>query len=822
MNVVFRHNSDYSSHAPRTTSSKSSVRVSVLINNYNYGQFVSDAISSALRQSHNNLEVIVVDDGSTDNSVQVISELQLLQQEIRLIRKENGGQASAMNAGYAASSGDYVIFLDSDDVLDANAVEEALASFCDDTAFVQFFLRTIDRHGMITGLHPFCHVVEHGQVFRQVLTSGNFRFMPTSGNLFRREALAPVFPLPEDNWRICADSFLVTAAAAWGRVVTKAQILGSYRTHGANAWFEEEESPDRLREISRNHVRLWLDLLPVVQSKFHHESAGLASLSLIRRIAIGACVAPAGAFTAADFTQYRHSLRGVLGSLEVSRGERILHWLMINTIGAQNARIRLAQLLGYRDTSSVLGRIREFMVSQERHQWLEVTPEPAHISELVPGELIEFGQHGNGRDYVWYGFGSSENWANWSSSERFGLIFKVPESTPTLELKLDLAPLLTPPAISSQPIEIEAYGECLFKGDLIGRMTICLKLSRRLIAHDRDRVVRLHFRAAKAHVPSLLESKSRINRIVALGLYSMRVEKIEQRPRTVPYVLPCKILPTDVTAWAVFHSGWDLVGGVARQTNLKSQIRFALPNPVMDCFAITLDFERPGIEVLGDWTVRLSSDGLGRDSIDLRQSGQLMIIVPKGKAPRNGIFNLVVESSNFLPVNPDGSGKSGCRLKSIGILGFKMPGQPLSILRDSLTLAFTDRGNGRAYLKSGWLPPEASGTWSNSSRSVISGMFFNRDTEIFLNVGLSTLMMGTHIGKQSVLIEANGVRIAAQSIEGHGEILAVIPRGTIGHDCQLQLVIHSSAVGNPHLLGSYAEKRPVGVCVKSLKVQSLA
>ena len=62
-------------------------------------------------------------------------------------------------------------------------------------------------------------------------------------------------------------------------------------------------------------------------------------------------------------------------------------------------------------------------------------------------------------------------------------------------------------------------------------------------------------------------------------------------------------------------------------------------------------------------------------------------------------------------------------------------------------------------------------------------------------------MMGTHIGKQSVLIEANGVRIAAQSIEGLGD---------------------STAVGNPHLLGPYAEERPVSVCLKCLKVQSLA
>ena len=87
--------------------------VSVIINNYNYGRFVADAIDSALTQTYSNCEVIVVDDGSQDNSREVIARFG---DRVRTVLKSNGGQSSAFNAGFAESSGGVICFLDSDDV----------------------------------------------------------------------------------------------------------------------------------------------------------------------------------------------------------------------------------------------------------------------------------------------------------------------------------------------------------------------------------------------------------------------------------------------------------------------------------------------------------------------------------------------------------------------------------------------------------------------------------------------------------------------------------------------------------------------------------
>src|SRR5215217_1250210 len=88
--------------------------VSVVVNNYNYGRFLGEAIDSALAQTYPRTEVVVVDDGSTDDSCSVIAGYD---GRVVPVLKENGGQASAFNAGFAASRGDIVIFLDADDYL---------------------------------------------------------------------------------------------------------------------------------------------------------------------------------------------------------------------------------------------------------------------------------------------------------------------------------------------------------------------------------------------------------------------------------------------------------------------------------------------------------------------------------------------------------------------------------------------------------------------------------------------------------------------------------------------------------------------------------
>ena len=103
--------------------------VSVLVSNYNYGRYIGSAIESALDQTYRNLELIICDDGSTDNSVEIIEAYERKDPRVLLIRKANGGQASGFNAAFSVSQGEIIALLDSDDLFLPNKVERIVADF---------------------------------------------------------------------------------------------------------------------------------------------------------------------------------------------------------------------------------------------------------------------------------------------------------------------------------------------------------------------------------------------------------------------------------------------------------------------------------------------------------------------------------------------------------------------------------------------------------------------------------------------------------------------------------------------------------------------
>src|ERR1700733_5747385 len=103
--------------------------VSILISNYNYERYIGDSIQSALDQTYSNFELIICDDGSTDDSVRIIDEYVRRDPRLRLISKENGGQASGFNAAFAASRGEIIALLDSDDIFLPNKVERVVEDF---------------------------------------------------------------------------------------------------------------------------------------------------------------------------------------------------------------------------------------------------------------------------------------------------------------------------------------------------------------------------------------------------------------------------------------------------------------------------------------------------------------------------------------------------------------------------------------------------------------------------------------------------------------------------------------------------------------------
>jgi glycosyltransferase involved in cell wall biosynthesis len=99
--------------------------ISVIIPCYNQAQFLPEAIQSALGQTHSRIEVVVVDDGSPDNTAEVAASYSA----VTCVRQRNRGIAEARNAGFRACHGEYVVFLDADDRLTPNAIEAHLSCF---------------------------------------------------------------------------------------------------------------------------------------------------------------------------------------------------------------------------------------------------------------------------------------------------------------------------------------------------------------------------------------------------------------------------------------------------------------------------------------------------------------------------------------------------------------------------------------------------------------------------------------------------------------------------------------------------------------------
>jgi Glycosyl transferase family 2 len=229
--------------------------VDIVVNNFNYGRFLAAAIESALAQRGVEVHVIVVDDGSTDGSRDLIA---AYGDRVTAVFKANGGQASAANAGFLRRRGDVVIFLDADDVLlpDAAArVTEAFAAH-PDAVKVHYPMAIIDADGTPTGqFRPPPHLrLPDGDVHREELTFPfDLPWTATSGNAFAASALERLLPIPEDEFRHAADWYLNHLTALLGPVAALDAVCAHYRVHGANSYAPSAPALDL--ELLRKSVR---------------------------------------------------------------------------------------------------------------------------------------------------------------------------------------------------------------------------------------------------------------------------------------------------------------------------------------------------------------------------------------------------------------------------------------------------------------------------------------------------------------------------------------------------------------------------------------
>jgi len=207
--------------------------VSVIINNYNYARFLKEAVDSVLMQTYPHLDVVVVDDGSTDNSREIIASYD---SRITPVIKENGGQASAFNAGFAASRGDLICFLDADDVFLPGKVSEIVKARRQFPGAVLYYHKMwiVDSSLAFKG-SPWPADLWSGQIRDILEYSGSWWPRPTTSALcFNRRYLEQVLPMPEEGFRLCADAYLGNLAPFLGEIIGLPKALTLYRQHGSN------------------------------------------------------------------------------------------------------------------------------------------------------------------------------------------------------------------------------------------------------------------------------------------------------------------------------------------------------------------------------------------------------------------------------------------------------------------------------------------------------------------------------------------------------------------------------------------------------------
>jgi glycosyltransferase involved in cell wall biosynthesis len=236
--------------------------VSVVVDTYNHEAFIGEAITSVLRQEYQlgAVEVIVVDDGSRDGTAKQLSPFA---DRVQIVRKENGGQASALNLGVTLAKGDIIAFLDGDDWWHPRKLQ----------AVVGYLLRNptvgMVGHGIVeVAADGSQRALRPGELTRFNLKSesgpatfkGVACFLGTSRLTCRRGVLERLLPIPE-ALVIEADEYVFTLGGAVAEVAVLDEPLCYYRLHGDNLYQFSDYDPARLKRKYSALAKL-ADVLP--------------------------------------------------------------------------------------------------------------------------------------------------------------------------------------------------------------------------------------------------------------------------------------------------------------------------------------------------------------------------------------------------------------------------------------------------------------------------------------------------------------------------------------------------------------------------------
>ncbi|MCI2238413.1 glycosyltransferase [Paenibacillus sp. TRM 82003] len=231
-------------------------RFTVLCATYNQAPYLREMLTSALRQTTDDHEVVIVDDGSTDATPAVLQDLldelpQAVRSRVVVDRTPNRGQTAAFEHGFALSRGDYVCLLDSDDRFSPDKLRrigEAVREH-PEAGMLMHPLRVVDPAGEPVGVvRPQAAALSDGDLRQQMRTTARHVAPGTSGLVFRRDVLEQLFPAPTKGFPFAADAYLSFGAACLAPVRALAEPLADYRMQPQGQYFKRMLSPAGLRQ----------------------------------------------------------------------------------------------------------------------------------------------------------------------------------------------------------------------------------------------------------------------------------------------------------------------------------------------------------------------------------------------------------------------------------------------------------------------------------------------------------------------------------------------------------------------------------------------
>ena len=218
------------------------VLVSVIVPVYNGERYVVEALNSVIAQTHRDMEIIVVDDGSTDRTVDAVTSVR--DNRLRLLGQSNRGVAAARNAGVAEAQGEVAAFLDADDAWKATKLAEQLPRFdTAEVAIVGSLMTYVGDSGRPIGTSG--EIADHQQ--ERIAAARLMPFAPSS-MVVRTSVLREVGAFDDDLARYIApveDLDLVSRIARHYHVVTVPKSLGYYRVHAESASFAKFHAMQR-------------------------------------------------------------------------------------------------------------------------------------------------------------------------------------------------------------------------------------------------------------------------------------------------------------------------------------------------------------------------------------------------------------------------------------------------------------------------------------------------------------------------------------------------------------------------------------------------